>query len=483
MDRPTFWQWQLKDGGEPIITRKSIFGPDLGDCLVLLWILTGPSSWAQVGTPPSPPSPGPQASAIVHAPLDLVWTTADPNGVPSDPQWWWQVVHPGTVPDVLQQCGGIPDSPACTTQKTTLDLATGQNRFICSLDLGTRIPGHVNWFPVTVTEALRWSDFAPDLDYNFATSPNDQEALTVANYGALGEEFDSRETIDHFRSRWWVALRQAVDSRDANAINALLNGQNNNQPPRTILLGLFGLDCPHACKSELHPLFVMAIEVNADPTDDTWMMFVRNWGDEGLCSHLQHFADFPSNQVRLLLPRPGAKHLLVTHQSRFFTNNVSSQWPIVDVVKGQGALAVFQLPPPEQRGFIEGELHLRWPGITHSLRQPTASRTQSAAAENDEPESYLQQALDRLPDERRRHFESAVRSLTSGDNSLRELLPALEQQIRSLNAVPPPLLPPSVRTATDDNKTVFDRWLFMTLCTAYRGEPEPEFCSNNRDTQ
>ena len=58
-----------------------------------------------------------------------------------------------------------------------------------------------------------------------------------------------------------------------------------------IVVGLAGLDCEHGCGTELHPVYGLAIRVNDDPSDDTWAIFVRNWGNEGYCSQEQHLLD------------------------------------------------------------------------------------------------------------------------------------------------------------------------------------------------
>ena len=55
----------------------------------------------------------------------------------------------------------------------------------------------------------------------------------------------------------------------------------------TILTGMFGLDGEHGLKSELHPLYAMATlrdDFENSPSDEAWLIFVRNQGDEGYCS-------------------------------------------------------------------------------------------------------------------------------------------------------------------------------------------------------
>src|SRR6266480_4703190 len=78
------------------------------------------------------------------SPLDLVWQTAseDPNGLPQDPQWSWQLMHnnpqSSALPDATKLCDGFPykiandptkgvsyGNPPCVSQNVSLDYPYG----------------------------------------------------------------------------------------------------------------------------------------------------------------------------------------------------------------------------------------------------------------------------------------------------------------------------------------------------------------------
>ena len=151
-------------------------------------------------------------------------------------------------------------------------------------------------------------------------------------------EFDSDETIDHFHTPWWKAFHQAVDlntsasdfisrveadpsvledpaelarwqdqqtlQQQLNQVYAMIgDSRPGGKGKFAIVTGLLGLDTEHAgAQAELHPAYAVAIRVNDDPSDETWAIFVRNWGNEGYCSSLPHPVDFPNNQYTFHLP-------------------------------------------------------------------------------------------------------------------------------------------------------------------------------------
>ncbi len=141
--------------------------------------------------------------------------------------------------------------------------------------------------PATWQGPVTWdghSSPGTDDDYNVNVVPPAAEGLTISSEGHIHSEFDSDETIDHFRTPWWNSFHDAVDRDDASA-RAMIDGK------LAIVVGLTGLDCEHGCATELHPVYALAIHVNDNPLDDTWAIFVRNWGNEGYCSQYQHPLD------------------------------------------------------------------------------------------------------------------------------------------------------------------------------------------------
>src|SRR5262249_6777305 len=97
-------------------------------------------------------------------------------------------------------------------------------------------------------------------------------------------------------------------------------------------------------------------------SDDTWGIFARNWGDEGQCGGSQHYIDRTRFTVRLPPPsnsNPTAVRVLGT--SNF--EPATSQWfvsPLMEDETGKFVEVVLTIPPPQNHGFIDGELHLQW---------------------------------------------------------------------------------------------------------------------------
>ena len=187
------------------------------------------------------------------APMDLFWEAVDANGIPKNPKWGYQILFPGELPDPKQVCPNGFQAP-CTTQAPAFD-----SEWYCG--------PHVNWFAATYEGPIFWeshSNPAADDDYNLRLQPPDQAGLTKADVGALGGslllEFDSDETIDHFHTPWWESFHHAVDDSDY-AARQMVDGSFS------IVTGLIGLDCQHSCGAESHPVWALAIEVNADPSN------------------------------------------------------------------------------------------------------------------------------------------------------------------------------------------------------------------------
>jgi hypothetical protein len=305
------------------------------------------------------------------APMDLVWGATDTNGVPLNPQWGQQVNEPGSVPDATE-CFSVPgyfDNPLCSTQHPPQDTGTGLTGLICSIGAETPIAGHVNWYPSTFEGPIFWDSLAFfDRDYNMQLVPPTQNGLTVHNAQSIKGEFDSRETINHFSTPWWAAFRAAPDALK----RAMVDGK------AAIISGLIGIDCEHGCPSELHPVWVLAIHGRDDPQNDVWAVFVRNWGNEGFCSHLQHEVNWAENRFTLALPwRTGATSVQVDDRTTF-KGNMGGISGGVREVPGVAVRLTIELPPPSARGLVHGELHLRWSG--DALDEPGDLSTEGRAA-------------------------------------------------------------------------------------------------------
>jgi hypothetical protein len=304
---------------------------------------------------------------------DLVWGTVDPNGLPLNPAWGWQVTHPGQLPSegtclephALAGTGGAW-LPSCTSQDTWIDA----NRGKCPTgELG----GHANWAAVAYEGTLFWSHHVlpgGDDDYNVDLVRSDRAGLTDNNDPAedpvlnsaqiLHMEFDSDETIDHFHTSWWNDFHSAVDAPGSDPARTFIRQK------RAIVIGLMGLDEGHSGGSELHPVFAMAIHVKADPSDDTWAIFVRNWGDEGYCS--SGIEELPLTAISFLVPWKGAsdftvpQHELLSGPDDMTPGDKKQVSVSVALMPNEGALLTVTLPPARARARLNGVIHFAWSG-------------------------------------------------------------------------------------------------------------------------
>jgi hypothetical protein len=205
---------------------------------------------------------------------------------------------------------------------------------------------------------------------------------------SLEVEFDSEETVDNFSTAWWKSFHDAVDSAGA---QALLGGggpsvdcwngdagtcarlatlENMINGKLALVTGLFGLDCAHDCKPELHPVFAMAIRVKDDPLDETWEIFARRSGDEGFCSSQLHvLSALPNDTYTFRFPSRGSSVEVSQQTLASADSSITVSFPESDAREGK--LVSFFIPPPTfiqpsnilVSDIIHGEIHLRWNGL------------------------------------------------------------------------------------------------------------------------
>jgi hypothetical protein len=414
----------------------------------------------------SGPTPPPSS-----APFDLVWQQVDANGFPLNATWAWQRDHPGSLPNADTQCfplSGVFSNRQCSTQSPSLDEPDGWNATWCAVGAQHSIHGHVNWMPTTWEGPIAWdghSSPGTDDDYNINVTPPNQDGLTVSNDGQIHCEFDSDETIDHFRTAWWRSFHSAVDDSDASA-NALINQH------QAIIVGLAGLDCEHGCATELHPVYALALQVNNNPGDDTWAMFVRNWGDEGYCSQDQHYLD--TNRIAFRISRPGATGVSVNVATSFLTNSSEASGPKVTLLPGQGALVEFGLPDPTKGARINGELHLQWTVGPQAAQPMKAVFLHASAALGPrlvETEKRLTTLTGQLTPERRQVLRTRLaRPVVFDEVSLKKL----EGPVGVT-----PSHPALVRHQRDTQKAEKDRLRAEAICAAFGGNVpgQPNACA------
>jgi hypothetical protein len=318
------------------------------------------------------------------APFDLVTDTVDDNGLPLNPKWGGQ-----------RNTGFAPDPQQCPRSLGNhFSYYHDPGRLPCShqyvYDNDAVVCGpHRNWFGVTYstpsesdvlapTQTISWEtkscgpDHLPpdDFDYNMNLTRGDKAGY-AATRDEIHIEFDDRETINHFTTPWWSKFHGDVDA----------DGCENTGPRATeingsaaIVTGLMNFDPEHDVHVELHPVWALAMNVNPQGStdDDTWVFFVRNWGNEGFCGGSQEFIDFPNNQYTFRLPwnlpwRSGATSATVISKAfhGYHTQNPppSEENGSIRIVPGVGIFVTFALDAPRQDGSVwDGELHLQWIG-------------------------------------------------------------------------------------------------------------------------
>ena len=229
--------------------------------------------------------------------FNLTSNTTDPNGFMLNPTWSGGVPDPG---DKIRCPNPDFSGPQCSTQTTTTDSGGPLSLGTCLVNLEpNRIPGHVNWTEVTYEGIICFGSYnsMSDGDYTFEFSPKGGAGLTTKR-STIHAEFDSYETVDQFQTVVWRRFRNYLQGNppNKNAAKVLVDGS------RAIITGLMGLDTEHGGYSELHPIYMLAIETSPDPQDNVWMIFIRTWGNQGWCSKQRHPISRALSDFKLLLP-------------------------------------------------------------------------------------------------------------------------------------------------------------------------------------
>lgn len=360
---------------------------------------------------------------------------------------------------------------------------------------GVTYEGPIRWeghSGIKATGPPTFDDIATDDDYNIDLVPPDRAGF-VQGDERIHMEFDSDETIDHFRTPFWTALHSAVDAEDSRAL--ALPGTSpqdllNNKC--AIAIGVMGLDCAHGCGTELYPLLALAVHLRDDPQDDQWMIFARNWGNAGYCSTRTETAD---NMVTLTfrVPRPGATAVKKLDSTQFLTRKGQAGGPIVTLLPNEGALVTLTMPLPASEERIHGDLHLQWTGASHVTTCPMRSmaRLDSSMAfvrlQNIEPEAKIRDLIARLSPEQRRVFNASLKAKSFVAD---QVLPTRQMASRvpapRRRRVDPALRPaqvlagtPKVRNVSDADRARQQQAVLQALKKAYGGQI-PGFPPENR---
>lgn len=353
-------------------------------------------------------------SVPYHRPFDLLPRSVDDfdhakaatnprwdyfNNIPRNPMWAYQV-YDGKLPNAETLCGVDQSSSdpsdwgRCTQDRVTT------NHAHCF-----RGGGHVNWSPVTYEGRVFWHELSgDDGDYNIFITRDDDALYTEPRPQFVLMEFDSSETIDQFSEGhlWWKQFRSYVD-------NDLERGCVVDDPhcitgKSAVVIGLLGLDYKHESYSELHPLYLLAINY----ADLKWAFFARNWGNEGGCSEGTNPWDV--KKISFLVENAEASDGKVVASAIFGSEGTSiSQY----FVKGQGLVLEIELPEPDKEGHVYGDFQVEW---TSTLPRPGFNPAKAALQAISEPnseESRLKEIFKRMSPARKQKWRQTKEALVA----------------------------------------------------------------------
>jgi len=328
---------------------------NVGDAYVVLTIVHHPQ-------PIATPSP---------LPLDLEFDTFDDNGLAKNASWFYQATSaPKNVADLCPN----KSAAQCTNQNPGYDgpnfLKTVVPGLCTETSLGSPSTwdkayskqGHTNWSSATFEGKIYFEDHSgTDDDYDMWLNPtaSSNVPLTLENsmnlhgWNAYGAhvEFDSDETIDHFKTDWWTKWHNAVDNNISEA-HRMVDGSD------AVVVGLVGVDCVHDCVSEIHPAYAVAMRVPDHPAGvDRWALFVRNSGDEGFCSQDEHVLETSALILRLRPPSLLENSFSVTGQDLKVNDQSVS---IAYDHDGNDALFIVTMPNMNATERLNGTIDLAW---------------------------------------------------------------------------------------------------------------------------
>ncbi len=461
--------------GVPVIARRAVL------IAVLVTAISGchhaPKPWEL--RPPSPP-------ATPAKVFDVTWTRTDPNGVPLNPVWGSQSWTTGAALPPAQQAACAKDPRKCTGQRVVADWAP--NPSICRAGVATGLAGpiaaHFDWSIATYSGFVRPSTpaISDDNDFNFVFQPDDPGALaglTEANSTVpfdaskkyIELELHSLEVKSRFSLKWW---RDFADDSD--------------RVVRSVIIGLFGVDCEHGCKSELHPVYAIMVETDPSPVHNTWQIFVRNWGNGGSCSTFDHQFNGKTLTLKIPPPSPGAA-LEQVQQADFARSDAAIVAPVFSSPQERdGLLVSFGLAPPATRALEELAVTVRWSGAVAAPRPPAlplpppppsaaAARTSATPGPITEA-AYILRVVDSLPPEQRSRTRQQIIDALKRPNRGTEK--TLLTRTIDTTIHPNPTLPivagsRSVPQATrlEDTETDRSKKVWSTLCRVTQGQLPP----------
>lgn len=308
--------------------------------------------------------------------FNVDWADKSINQSPLNPQWGLQKKSQTLPP---QACTSKPYT--CTGQGPGMDKPTGLNGLLCAAAAGG-VPfyGHADWGVVEYQGAIGWYNFNFwDGDYCLAMKPKNLEGVTQQNFPQglhpnnpqfIELEFDSRETAPNFGDNdnwWWPRLsRKAFDGlfNGFDDLDSFLHPDASGNAKKTlacgVVTGVFGLDCDHGCRSEVHPVYTLAVQTDESPQHNQWAVLVRNWGAGGFCSGWND--EMNASRMEVLLPVTSSSQGPEVKVEQF-AGTAGVGCPTYGYVDGKGEELSFDLPAPtpETQGMAVMLVTLKWP--------------------------------------------------------------------------------------------------------------------------
>lgn len=441
------------------------------------------------------PTVPPASNPTGKGEFDLMWKDMGVNGAPDLPRWVSQEDDPSKLPPISEECKSKPYRSKCTAVHVVDDAPGFPANLLCFQG------HHKDWVLAETRGTIGWLNYADDFDYNFRMFPLGQAAATASNDPEGGRlkfielEFDSRETADYFVKPWWSGFRTLIrecygqDGCNWDRVAAYLH-HDPTVLPCGVVFGLLNLDCEHGCKSEYHPVYAMAIQINESPDENIWAVFARNWGNGGFCSGYNHELD--EQYVRVLLPfsSTGPPEVVIKEYAGRDVSCPSFEYKDGIGKEGIGEVFTFPLPDANQGGLAEMLVEIKWPpGSKPSLICPpiTPAEFRALTAAEPTPPGKPQSGEKMLGQLLRDKMGKRPQQLNFRNDILAKA-PALAFQSEKAEKGPvqrleckssAPLPPRSVsavkranRLTIDTQKQVWDKAMFAKLCEAYRGDWE-----------
>jgi hypothetical protein len=346
-------------------------------CVGLLAGCRTPQTWRmQPASTPPPPELGNGQDDSQD--FNVVWDKTSANKAPLNPQWGSQKRANKLPPATCNQ-----NPYQCTNQKPAMDKPNGLNGSLCSLAAsGAPFDGHADWGVAEYQGAIGWYNFNVwDGDYDWVlkreklkgvTENNFPQGLNPPNPQFIELEFDSRETAPHFGDEgwWWPTLSEkawggALDGSFDNVDTYLHPG--NQFLACGVVSGLFGLDCDHGCRSEVHPVYTMAIQLDEATQKNVWAVFVRNWGTGGFCSRWND--ELTASQMAVVLPVTASSGPTEVSIEQF-AGTAGVGCPTYGYIQGEGEKLLFDLPAPtpENEGMAVMLVTMKWPSDAQTMQ-------------------------------------------------------------------------------------------------------------------